>query len=205
MPAEFLIHLATGNANKARELQRMADDAGAGLRFAAHADMPEVVEDTGSFVGNARKKAQALKALLPANAWVLADDSGLCVDELAGAPGVESAYFAGPAHDSQANLAKMVRVLRGVPSGRRGATFVCVLVLLGPNGQEQVIEGHCPGRLLDDPRGQSGFGYDPLFVPQGESTTFAELSADAKNRLSHRGRAFTALVNWVQGPGGPRS
>jgi XTP/dITP diphosphohydrolase len=126
------IHLATGNAHKVQEFQRLADESGLEVKMIATAQMPPVVEDTGTFTGNARKKALALKAVLPADAWVLADDSGLCVDALCGAPGVESAYFAGPAGDSAANLAKLVTVMRAVPPDHRGAHFTCVLVLLGP-------------------------------------------------------------------------
>jgi XTP/dITP diphosphohydrolase len=155
--------------------------------------MPAVAEDTGTFTGNARKKAAALRATLPADAWVLADDSGVCVDELGGAPGVESAYFAGPEHDMRANLEKLAAVMRGVPPERRGAQFTCVLVLQGPGGIEFVAEGKCPGRLRDEPRGGQGFGYDPLFVPEGFDRTYAELSEAEKNRISHRGRAWSAL------------
>jgi XTP/dITP diphosphohydrolase len=189
-----VIHLATGNAHKAREFQALADASGLGLRIVAAAKMPAVVEDTGTFAGNARKKAAALQATLPAEAWVLADDSGLCVDALGGAPGVESAYYAGPAADSAANLAKLVAAMRTVPADRRAAHFTCVLVLLGPGGHEEIVEGRCEGALRRDPVGGAGFGYDPLFVPLGEDRTFAELSEPVKNQLSHRGRAWLKLV-----------
>ena len=115
------IHLATGNAHKVAEFQRLADASGLGLRVVAAGKMPEVVEDTGTFAGNARKKAAALRAVLPPDAWVLADDSGVCVDALDGAPGVESAYFAGPEHDAGANLRKLTEVMRAVLL--RGAGF----------------------------------------------------------------------------------
>ena len=190
------IHLATGNAHKVQEFQRLADESGLEVKMIATAQMPPVVEDTGTFKGNARKKALALKAVLPADAWVLADDSGLCVDALCGAPGVESAYFAGPAGDSAANLAKLVAVMRAVPPDQRGAHFTCVLVLLGPGGAEQVFEGRCPGRLCGEPVGGQGFGYDPLFVPEGFDRTYAELAAGVKTKTSHRGRAWLALADW---------
>jgi XTP/dITP diphosphohydrolase len=161
--------------------------------------MPPVEEDTGTFIGNARKKALALKAKLPPEAWVLADDSGVCVDELGGGPGVESAYFAGPQADSAANLRKLTEVMRGVPEARRGAYFLCVLLLRGPDGVEQVFKGRCTGRLLDEPRGGTGFGYDPLFVPNGHTASYAELGDEIKNKLSHRGRAWAALVEWWHG------
>jgi XTP/dITP diphosphohydrolase len=192
------IHLATGNAHKAQEFQALADAAGAGLKIVAATKMPAVVEDTGTFTGNARKKAAALKAVLSPEAWVLADDSGLCVDALAGAPGVESAYYAGPAGNPAANLAKLVEVMRPVPAGKRGAHFVCVLVLLGPGGVERVCEEHCTGRLAQEPAGGGGFGYDPLFIPDGFSCTYAELTEAEKNKTSHRGRAWLVLAEWLR-------
>jgi XTP/dITP diphosphohydrolase len=194
------LYLASGNAHKAQEFQSLADASGLPLRiFSAKAvgGMPAVVEDTGTFVGNAQKKARALRALLPPDGWALADDSGLCVDHLNGAPGVESAYYAGPAGDSAANLAKLVEVMRGVPAPQRGAHFRCVLVLVGPEGECLLFEGRCDGYLLDAPNGRGGFGYDPLFVPSGYTQSFAELGDAVKNRLSHRGRAWAQFVDWA--------
>jgi len=189
----------------------MADALGAGgtpgrfkvevVSAASVGGMPAVEEDAGTFLGNARKKAAALHGLLPADAWALADDSGLCVDALGGAPGVESAYYAGPQGDSAANLAKLVTAMRGVPDGRRGAEFVCVLVLLGPGGLEKSFEGHCLGRLIAEPRGRGGFGYDPLFVPEGGAGTLAEVPPEVKNRISHRGRAWAQCVGWLAARG----
>lgn len=193
------IHLATGNAHKVSEFQRLADASGLPVKIVAAGRMPAVVEDTGTFTGNARKKAQALQALLPPGAWVLADDSGVCVDALNGAPGVESAYFAGPAHDATANLDKLTDVMRDVPDGSRAARFVCVLLLLGPEGAEQVFEGRCEGVLAREPVGAKGFGYDPLFIPDGFDRTYAQLSDEEKNRISHRGLAWSALADWLRG------
>lgn len=204
MKSPTTIHLATGNAHKAQEFQTLADVTGLDLKIARAAAMPPVVEDTGTFVGNARKKAAALKAVLPPEAWVLADDSGLCVDALAGAPGVESAYYAGPEGNPAANLAKLVEVMRPVPEGKRGAYFVCVLVLLGPDGLERVCEEHCTGRLACEPAGGAGFGYDPLFIPDGFTCTYAELTAAQKNKASHRGRAWRALAEWLRLSGAGR-
>jgi XTP/dITP diphosphohydrolase len=203
------LYLASGNAHKARELQAMAEDfrargIGSGVEVvsaSAVGGMPEVVEDTGTFTGNGRKKAQALKATLPEDSWVLADDSGLCVDALGGLPGVDSAYYAGPQGDSAANLAKLVQVMRGVPEGQRAAEFVCVLVLAGPGGLEKVFEGRCRGRLIGEPAGSGGFGYDPLFVPDGYAMTTAELDPAEKNRISHRGRAWAECVGWLAARG----
>jgi len=134
---------------------------------------------------------------LPAEGWALSDDSGLCVDALGGAPGVESAFYAGPRGDSAANLKKLVEAMRQVPDAQRGAHFICVLVLIGPAG-ESVFEGRCAGRLLRGPRGEGGFGYDPLFVPEGYTRSFSELGSEIKNRLSHRARAWKKMEEWVR-------
>jgi XTP/dITP diphosphohydrolase len=193
------VYLASGNAHKVEEFQELVTVSA--LRLEIHSagavgGMPAVIEDSGTFVGNARKKAQALRTIVPESAWVLADDSGLCVDALGGAPGVESAYFAGPAGDSAANLRHLVEVMRDVPVGQRGGHFQCILVLLAPDGAEAVFEGRVGGALALEPRGGAGFGYDPLFVPEGWRQTVAELPADVKHSLSHRGRAWQRLAEW---------
>lgn len=198
MPLTF--YLASGNAHKVAELQSLADAAGNGIAIhsaRALGGMPPVVEDTGTFLGNARKKVRALQPLVPAGAWTLADDSGVSVDALDGAPGVESAYYAGPQGDPAANLAKLAQVMRDVPAGRRGAQFRCVLVTLAPDGTEGVFEGVCGGQLLVEPRGGAGFGYDPLFVPDGYERSYAELGDDVKNMISHRARAWRQLASWA--------
>jgi len=203
------LYLASGNAHKAAELQALADTlaGGAGgpaievLGAAAVGGMPHVDEDTGTFVGNARKKALALRERLPRDAWALADDSGLCVEALGGAPGVDSAYYAGPQGDPRANLAKLQEVMGAVPPARRGAEFVCVLYLAGPGGVEQHFEGRCPGRLVLEPRGKGGFGYDPLFEPEGHAVTMAEMPPELKNRVGHRGRAWAQCVGWLAARG----
>ncbi len=196
------LYLASGNAHKAAELQSLATAGGLAVEIVsarAAGGMPEVAEDTGTFVGNARKKALALRTKLPADAWALADDSGLCVDALDGAPGVESAYYAGPQGDGAANLAKLVAVMRDVPEAARGAQFVCVLLLRGPDDAEFIFEGKCAGRLQREPRGGAGFGYDPLFVPDGHELSFSELGDAVKNGISHRARAWMRLAEWVKG------
>jgi len=194
------IHLATANPHKVQELQRLADESGLQVRILAAVNMPEVEEDTGTFAGNARKKAAALQAQLPPEAWVLADDSGVCVDALGGAPGVESAYYAGPLHDSGANLRKLAEVMRDVPEGKRAAHFLCVLVLRGPGGVEHIFEGRCEGVLAREPAGGAGFGYDPLFIPRGFERTYAQLSETEKNAISHRGRAWRKLADYLRQP-----
>lgn len=196
------LYLASGNAHKAQEMNALAAASAIGdleiVSAKAVGGMPAVAEDTGTFIGNARKKALALQNVLPEGSWVLADDSGLCVDELGGGPGVESAYYAGPQGDAAANLNKLVDVMRGVPKARRGAHFICVLLLAGPEGFEAIFEGVSAGELSDAPRGGAGFGYDPLFVPNGFDQSFSELGDDVKNQLSHRGRAWEKLADAVR-------
>ena len=195
------LHLASGNLHKAEEFVALAEGSKVDVEIVSARQMggmPEVVEDTGTFVGNASKKARALHAKLPKRSWVLADDSGLEVDALGGAPGVESAYYAGPKGDSAANLTKLVAVMRGVKRNQRNARFVCVLLLIDADGREHAFEGSCEGRLLDEPIGGAGFGYDPLFVPDGEEVTFAQLSDAGKNAISHRARAWAKLAVWLR-------
>ena len=201
------LHLASGNLHKAAELTALARASSEILHtlpieiISARAvgGMPDVEEDTGTFVGNARKKAQALRAQLPAGAFVLSDDSGVCVDALDGGPGVESAYYAGPQGDPRANLAKLAEVMRDVSDERRAAHFLCVLLVLTSTGEEIVFEGLCRGRLLREPRGGAGFGYDPLFVPDGYDQSYAELGDAIKGRISHRARAWAKLADWARG------
>jgi len=195
------IYLASGNPHKVVELQELADQAALPLKMHSARElggMPETVEDTGSFVGNAAKKARALNQIAPAGSWVIADDSGICVDALDGAPGVESAYFAGPEADDQTNLQKLITVMQGVPTPNRGAHYVCVLVLIDEAGEERIFRGECHGRLDQGPSGKGGFGYDPLFVPHGYEATFGVLPAETKQALSHRADAWRAFESWFQ-------
>ncbi len=175
------IVLATHNRNKVREISQMLP----GWEVAAEDSGAEETADT--FVGNARLKARALAPRHP-GAWILADDSGLEVSALGGAPGVRSARYAGRDGDTPANNALLLKNLEGVADRR--ACFTCAVVLVDPEGQEHVAEGHCPGRIIDRQVGAGGFGYDPMFVPDGYDRTFAELSPEEKNAISHRGRAL---------------
>ena len=201
------LYLATGNPHKIGEVTAILAASGIAAQVfppSAVGGMPEVVEDTGTFVGNAGKKASALAARLPAGAWALADDSGVCVDALGGEPGVESAYYAGHPSNDAANNAKLLAALHGVPEARRRAAFHCCIVAVSTTGRREVFEGRCPGRILDAPRGTGGFGYDPLFLPDGCSVSYAELEDAVKNTLSHRARALQKLVAWLRA-GGPAS
>lgn len=194
------IVLATGNAHKAEEFDRLfqARRLPVVVHSARHiGGMPPVPEDTGTFLGNARQKARALRALTPPPFWVMADDSGLVCDALQGAPGVESANFAGPHAADAANRAKLLAALREFSEARRAAHFFCQLLLIDPEGREVAFEGKCPGRILRAAAGTGGFGYDPLFVADGTAGTFAELAPEEKDRISHRGRAFAALADWL--------
>lgn len=195
------IYLASGNQHKVRELQALADTDALPIDFRTMHElggMPEVVEDTGTFEGNACKKARAIRSRLPAGAWAMADDSGLCVDALDGGPGVESAYFAGPVGDDGANLQKLVDVMKSTPSSARGAHYVCVLLLLDSDGGEFVFEGHCHGTLAFEPQGSEGFGYDPLFVPNGYADSFGLLAPEIKQALSHRAQAWKKFSGWFE-------
>jgi XTP/dITP diphosphohydrolase len=191
--------LASGNPKKAAELRALLEPLGARVLTAAEVGgLPEVEEDRDTFAGNARKKAES--AAQATGRWCLADDSGLCVEALDGAPGVRSARYAGPECDDEANKAKLLEALAGKPEAERGAHFVCALALAGPGGQTEVeFEGQTHGRILDAPRGQAGFGYDPLFLftEPGLAETgraFAELTPAEKARVSHRGRALRGLA-----------
>ncbi len=193
--------LATRNAHKAVELRRILADAGAetdvvtlDVLFAsgAVAAFPDVAETGTTFAENALIKARdvARRTGLPA----IADDSGLCVDALNQMPGVLSARWSGGHGDDAANLRLVLAQMRDVPPGRRGAHFRCAAALFTPDGVEQVTEGRLTGTLVHEPRGTQGFGYDPVFVPAGESRTTAELEPAEKDAISHRGRALRALV-----------
>jgi XTP/dITP diphosphohydrolase len=157
-----------------------------------HPEAPEIDEDAPTFAGNARKKASQTAQTL--GRWVLADDSGLSVDALSGAPGVLSARFAGGHGDDEANNHKLLAALASVPEDRRGAAFVCALALADPQGAIRLeAEGACRGRITHEPRGPHGFGYDPLFLIPEYHKTFGELGPLVKHQLSHRARAFSRL------------
>jgi XTP/dITP diphosphohydrolase len=185
--------LASNNAGKLRELRRILEPLGFELvspRDLGLTGEPE--EDGGSFLANALIKARywAERTGLPA----IADDSGLCVDTLGGAPGVDSAYFAGRDADDAANKAKLIEAMRGVPTEKRTAHYHCTAVCVREDGEYAVAEGRAVGVVLDTPRGTGGFGYDPLMLDPVSGKTYAEMDADEKDAVSHRGRAFRALA-----------
>lgn len=189
--------LATRNEGKRREVLAIVGDAlGELVTLDAFPHIGELPEEHDTFEGNARQKAWTAAKLsgLPA----LADDSGLVVDALGGAPGVYSAMYAGAHGDSAGNRAKLLREMAGVPVGQRQAHFVCVLVLADPrDGTELLARGTCEGEIGLSEQGTGGFGYDPLFVVPGTGRTMAELRPEEKNARSHRARAFAELLKKV--------
>ena len=174
--------VATHNQHKIREISQILPD------LDIVADDPEGVEENApDFVGNALIKVRAIAAK-HAGCWCLADDSGLEVAALGGAPGVRSARYAGEPSNTSANNALLLKNLTGVTDRR--ANFTCAIALVDPSGAEHTAVGKCFGRIAETPSGTAGFGYDPLFVPDGHDVSFADLSADEKNAISHRGRAL---------------
>jgi XTP/dITP diphosphohydrolase len=185
---------ATRNPHKLAELRQILRVAG--LELVGLENMPhiaEVEEDGETFEANARKKAETVARA--AGLWAMADDSGLEVQALGGAPGVRSARFAGEPPSHAANNAKLLTALEGQTDRR--ARFCCVIALSNPCGESVAVQGECRGRIASAPRGTGGFGYDPLFMPDGYDLTFAEMAPENKNRISHRARALeTAATAW---------
>jgi len=186
--------IATRNAHKLAEIRAIFEVPGLQLVGADEVPgLPDPVEDAPTFEGNALKKACELSAA--SGLWAMSDDSGLEVDALGGAPGVHSARYAGNHGDTPANNAKLLAALAGVADRR--ARFRCALALCAPDGRTWTVSGACEGWIIEVSRGDGGFGYDPLFVPDGHDRTFAELPAGVKNALSHRGAALRqAAVAW---------
>lgn len=187
--------LATGNAGKIRELSAMLDALVPGVRVLGLKDFPQIGEiaETGTtFEENARIKARAVAEATGLVA--VADDSGLAVDALDGAPGVYSARYSGEGATDEKNTAKLLEAMRGVPGERRGCHFACVMVAATPGGQEIVGRGAWPGVLTLEPRGSNGFGYDPVFFDPVLRCTAAEMDADVKNGRSHRRLAMNDLL-----------
>ena len=187
--------LATRNAGKLVELQRLLADAVPGVEVAGLADVveyPEAPETGATFSENALLKAR--EAVRYTGLAAVADDSGIAVDALNGMPGVLSARWSGRHGDDDANTALLLGQLADVPDERRGAAFVCAAALVTPAGDEHVLEREWRGAVIREKRGVNGFGYDPVFVPAGLTQTSAELDAAEKDARSHRGQAFQALV-----------
>ena len=188
----LVLVLASANPDKVTEIAAILGD-GVDLR-PRPVDLPDVVEDADTLEGNARLKAVAV--CQAAGAGAVADDTGLEIDALGGAPGVHTARFAGEGATYADNVAKVLGDLEGVPEGERGARFRTVALVRFPDGAEVIAEGVVEGTISTEARGDRGFGYDPVFIPaDGDGRTFAEMSADDKHAVSHRGRAFRALAD----------
>lgn len=191
------IVLATRNKKKAEELNRML--AGMDINVITlndFHDCPEVLEDKDTFEGNAIKKAVEVAACTEMIA--VADDSGLVVDALGGRPGVFSARYAGENADDAANLEKLLWEMKDLPDERRSARFICCIAIAYPDGKVITFEGRVEGRIGYEPKGREGFGYDPVFYPDGYDRTFAEMSYGEKDSMSHRGKALERLKEYFR-------
>lgn len=188
--------IASRNSHKLAEIRAISNLPGLEIVGAHEIEgLPEVIEDGRTFQANAVKKAVSVAMLT--KLWTLADDSGLEVEALNGEPGVCSARYAGEPANYAANNAKLLQRLEQQP--HRVARFVCVVALSSPSGRAQIVEGICQGRILRESRGEQGFGYDPLFVPDSYEQTFAQMDAALKNQISHRARALKlALQTWSE-------
>ena len=190
--------LASRNKKKIRELETFLKEISSDITVLSLDDIgfhDEIVEDGGSFAANSK-----IKALVPAKFGFIgvADDSGLEVDALDGAPGVYSARYSGEGATDEKNNAKLLKALENVPDDKRTARFRTVITCEFPDGREIVVDGVCEGRILREPRGADGFGYDPLFYYEPFGKTFAELSPEEKNQVSHRGRAMRLFAGEIQ-------
>jgi XTP/dITP diphosphohydrolase len=200
------VWLASGNPGKLRDFAAMAPALEVAL-LPGFARLPPVIEDGDSFAANACKKAAEYSRAWGGEEWVLADDSGLEVAALDGAPGIYSARFAGEGASDEENNALLLRRLEGVPAERRQAAFVCVLAVARQGQVAATFTGRAEGTILTAERGSNGFGYDPLFYSPAAGCAFGELPAEVKARFSHRGQAARALLAWAQkhGAGNRRS
>ena len=193
-PTPSNIVLGSRNRKKSQEIADLLDPHGITvLSVADFPDVPEVVEDGSSFAENAAKKASVTAKFL--GRWVIAEDSGLAVDALDGAPGIYSARYSGDDATDDKNNEKLVQELDGIPDDKRGAHYVCNVAVADPSGSIRLqFEATCGGRITTTSRGTNGFGYDPYFLIREYHRTFGELSSTVKQQLSHRGRAFRQLI-----------
>lgn len=193
------IVIASRNEHKIEEMRRILEQAGFDWELVGTAEFPDLsdIEETGStFAANAMLKARGVSEFtgLPA----VGDDSGLCVDALNGMPGILSARWSGSHGNDRANLDLLLAQISQVPADRRNASFICAAAYVHPDGTEFVVEAAMNGTLIDSVRGENGFGYDPIFIPQGHQVTSAQMSSEEKDAISHRGKALAALVASLQ-------
>lgn len=192
------IIIASQNKHKIEEIEAITKKFGMMIVSRNDAGIPdvEVVEDGETFEENSYKKAHEIMKL--SGEMTIADDSGLMVDALDGAPGVYSARFSGEGATDKSNNEKLLALLADTPHEKRTAKFVSVITMIYPGGDKIVARGECPGHIITEERGEGGFGYDPLFVPDGYELTFAELGAAEKNKISHRARALEELERQLE-------
>lgn len=185
--------VATRNTGKLKEIGALLVPLSITVRgLADFPELPEIIEDGLTFAANAEKKAAAIARLTGRH--TLADDSGLEVVALGGAPGIHSARYAGAGADDAANNRKLLAAMAALPPGQRAAAFVCVMTLCAPDGSCRTFAGRLEGEIIDEARGTEGFGYDPLFVVAGQQRTLAEIPLAEKNRISHRAQALAQVV-----------
>lgn len=190
--------IATNNSGKVREFSSLLSGLPFRLHFlAAFPQVPEAIETGSTFTANAEIKARHYAS--QTGFWTLADDSGLEVEALGGAPGVYSARYAGARASDAERTARLLSELDKTNDLNRRARFVCVICLVEPeSGAVETFEGSCEGSIIHEPRGQNGFGYDPVFIPDGHGQTFGELPSEIKQKISHRARALAGVVNFLR-------
>jgi XTP/dITP diphosphohydrolase len=192
--------IGTTNKGKLSEMKLLIDKASLGLQVKSLADLPTYVqppENGKTFLDNARLKARSLKAMKP-GVWCLAEDSGLEVEELGNLPGIHSARYAGPKAADSENVAKLLKMLQIKNASHRKARFLCTMVVFDPQGTEHILSGEMKGSIAKQSKGQNGFGYDPVFVPEGKEQSLAELGLAYKNAHSHRAQATLSLIDLLK-------
>ncbi|MFD3202346.1 XTP/dITP diphosphatase [Bacillus sp. LR_5] len=189
--------IATHNPGKVKEFKEILEPRGYEVKSLAEIGFAEEIEETGhTFEENAILKAEAVAKAV--NKMVIADDSGLSIDNLGGRPGVYSARYAGEQKDDQANIEKVLSELKGIEKEQRTARFRCALAVSIPGEETKTVEGHVEGYIAEEPRGEYGFGYDPIFIVKDKDKTMAELTSDEKNKISHRADALKKLSKLLE-------
>ncbi|MGY5388193.1 XTP/dITP diphosphatase [Bacillus spizizenii] len=189
--------IATHNPGKVKEFKEILEPKGYDVKSLAEIGFTEEIEETGNtFEENAILKAEAVAKAV--NKMVIADDSGLSIDNLGGRPGVYSARYAGEQKDDQANIDKVLSELKGIEKEQRTARFRCALAVSIPGEETKTVEGHVEGYIAEEPRGEYGFGYDPIFIVKDKDKTMAELTSDEKNKISHRADALKKLSKLLE-------
>ncbi|MEC1265951.1 XTP/dITP diphosphatase [Bacillus subtilis] len=189
--------IATHNPGKVKEFKEILEPKGYDVKSLAEIGFTEEIEETGhTFEENAILKAEAVAKAV--NKMVIADDSGLSIDNLGGRPGVYSARYAGEQKDDQANIEKVLSELKGIEKEQRTARFRCALAVSIPGEETKTVEGHVEGYIAEEPRGEYGFGYDPIFIVKDKDKTMAELTSDEKNKISHRADALKKLSKLLE-------